>query len=291
MKLDRSRGILIVVSILPFLIGSIMGFAILENTLFSEVISSPARSYTATELVIQALISTGLGSIIVLSLFWILERRSHRGRRIIVAFIVSPIISLLFFVLGQSLLLILFKGTSNAILPALLSLGSLAVFMFSIVFIVTDAIPPLMRNLFVAFYGSIFGTFLGVAFVTSSMIVLILSIVVEDYILLRFSPAAKSMQMNERIGSDPFDYTRIKSESIAVGAGDFVVFSLISAHALLYFPIYVWFSSIALGVIGVIINVTLVLREDEPFPAIPIPALLAIYPWLIHVIGYLLIIG
>ncbi len=291
MKLGRSRGILIVVSILPFLIGTIMGFAILGNTLISEVISTPARSYTGTELIIQALISTGLGSIIVLSLFWILERRSHRGRRIIVAFIVSPIISLLFFVLGQSLLLILFKGTSNAILPALLSLGSLAVFMFSIVFIVTDAIPPLMRNLFVAFYGSIFGTFLGVAFVTSSMIVLILSIAVEDYILLRFSPAVKSMQMNERIGSDPFDYTRIQSESIAVGAGDFVVFSLISAHALLYFPIYVWFSSIALGVIGVIINVTLVLGEDEPLPAIPIPALLAIYPWLMHIIGYLLITG
>ncbi|MHA2210897.1 MAG: hypothetical protein ACXABV_17220 [Candidatus Thorarchaeota archaeon] len=287
MKLDRPRGILIVVSILPFLIGSIMGFTILGNPLFNEVFSDPARSYTLAELVIQALISTCLGSAIVLSLFWILERRSSRGRRMMVAFIVSPILSLVFFVLGQSLLLILFKGTSNAILPSLISLGSLAVFMFSIVFILIDAIPPLMRNLFAAFYGSIFGTFLGVAFVTSSMIVLILSIVVEDYLLIRFSPAAKASQLSERVGSDPFDYTRIQSESIAVGAGDFVAFSMISTHALLYFPLYVWVASMALAVIGVIINVTMVLREHEPLPGIPIPALLAIYPWLIHVIAIL----
>lgn len=291
MKLDRSRGMLIVVSILPLLIGSIMGFTILGNSLFSDVISSAARSYTAAELVIQALISICLGSLIVLSLFWMLERRSARGRRLMVAFIVSPILSLVFFVLGQSLLLILFKGTSNTILPSIISLGSLAVFMFSIVFILIDAIPPLMRNLFAAFYGSTFGTFLGVAFVTSSMMVLILSLVVEDYLLIRFSPAAKANQMSERVGSDPFDYTRIQSQSIAVGAGDFVAFSMISTHALLYFPLYVWAASVALAVLGVIINVTVFLKEHEPLPGIPIPALLAIYPWLIHILAYLPSVG
>ena len=175
MELDKSRRILIVVSVLPFIIGSIMGFAILGNPIFNEAFSSTARSYTVAEMAIQALISTCLGSVIVLSLFWILERRSARGRRMMVAFIVSPILSLVFFVLGQALLLILFKGTSNSILPSLISLGSLGVFMFSIVFIMMDAIPPLMRNLFAAFYGSVFGTFLGVAFITSSMIVLILT--------------------------------------------------------------------------------------------------------------------
>ena len=291
MKLDRSRGILILVSILPFLIGSIMGFAILGNPLFSEVISSTVRSYTVAELAVQAVISICLGSAIVLSLFWILERRSSRGRRMMVAFIVSPILSLVFFVLGQSLLLILFKGTSSTILSAIISLGSLGVFMFSIVFIMMDAIPPLMRNLFAVFYGSIFGTFLGVTFITSSMIVLILSIIVEDYLLIRFSPAAKASPMTERAGSDPFDYTRIQSESIAVGAGDFVAFSMISTHALLYFPLYVWVASFSLAVIGVIINVTFVLREHEPLPGIPIPALLAIYPWLIHLIAYLPFVG
>jgi hypothetical protein len=286
MELDKSRRILIVVSVLPFIIGSIMGFAILGNPIFNEAFSSTARSYTVAEMAIQALISTCLGSVIVLSLFWILERRSARGRRMMVAFIVSPILSLVFFVLGQALLLILFKGTSNSILPSLISLGSLGVFMFSIVFIMMDAIPPLMRNLFAAFYGSVFGTFLGVAFITSSMIVLILTLVVEDFLLIRFSPAARANRMSEKAGSDPFDYTRIQSESIAVGAGDFVAFSMISTHALLYFPIYVWAASVALAIIGVIINVAFLLREHEPLPGIPIPALLAIYPWLIYIIAY-----
>ncbi|MFX0053703.1 MAG: hypothetical protein ACFFAX_05630 [Promethearchaeota archaeon] len=287
MELDRPRRILIIVSILPFLIGSIMGFAILGNPLFNEVFSSPARTYTLAELAIQALISACLGSVIVLSLFWILERRSARGRRIMVAFIVSPILSLVFFVLGQSLLLILFKGTSNTIFPSLISLGSLGMFMFSIVFIMMDAIPPLMKSLFAAFYGSVFGTFLGVSFITSSMIVLILTLVVEDYLLIRYSPAAKADRMDEKAGSDPFDYTRIQSQSIAVGAGDFVAFSMISTHALLYLPIYVWAASMVLAVIGVIINVAFLLREHEPLPGIPIPSLLAIYPWLIQLIAYL----
>jgi hypothetical protein len=286
MELDRSRRILIVVSILPFLIGSIMGFVILGNSIFNETFSSTARDYTVAELAIQALISTCLGSAIVLSLFWILERRSARGRRIMVAFIVSPILSLVFFVLGQALLLILFKGTSHTIFPSLISLGSLGVFMFSIVFIMMDSIPPLMRNLFAAFYGSVFGTFLGVAFISSSMIVLILTIAIEDYLLIRFTPAAKANRMKEKAGSDPFDYTRIQSESIAVGAGDFVAFSMISTHALLYFPIYVWAGSMILAIIGVIINVVFLLRELEPLPGIPIPALLAIYPWLIYMIAY-----
>jgi hypothetical protein len=286
MELDRSRRILIVVSILPLVIGSIMGFVILGNSIFNETFSSTARDYTVAELAIQALISTCLGSAIVLSLFWILERRSARGRRIMVAFIVSPILSLVFFVLGQALLLILFKGTSNTIFPSLISLGSLGVFMFSIVFIMMDSIPPLMRNLFAAFYGSVFGTFLGVAFISSSMIVLILTIAIEDYLLIRFTPAAKANKLKEKAGSDPFDYTRIQSGSIAVGAGDFVAFSMISTHALLYFPIYVWAASMILAIIGVIINVVFLLRELEPLPGIPIPALLAIYPWLIYMIAY-----
>lgn len=286
MNLDKSRRILILVSILPFLIGSIMGFAILGNPIFNEAFSSTARNYTVAELAIQALISTCLGSVIVLSLFWILERRSARGRRLMVAFIVSPILSLVFFVLGQSLLLILFKGTSNTIFPSIISLGSLGVFMFSIVFIMMDAIPPLLRNLFAAFYGSVFGTFLGVAFITSSMVVLILTLVVEDFLLIRFSPASKANRMSEKAGSDPFDYTRIQSQSIAVGAGDFVAFSMISTHAFLYFPIYVWAASMFLAIIGVVINVAFLLREHEPLPGIPIPALLAIYPWLIYMIAY-----
>ena len=286
MELDRPRRNLIVVSILPLLIGSIMGFAILGNPIFNEAFSSTARTYTVAELAIQALISTCLGSAVVLSLFWILEKRSARGRRIMVAFIVSPILSVVFFVLGQSLLLILFKGTSETIFPSLLSLGSLGVLMFSIVFIMMDAIPPIMRNLFAAFYGSVFGTFLGVAFMTSSMVVLILTLIVEDFLLIRFSPAAKASRMSEKAGSDPFDYTRIQSESISVGAGDFVAFSMISTHALLYFPVYVWAASIVLAVIGVVINVAFLLREHEPLPGIPIPALLSIYPWLIYIIAY-----
>ncbi|MFX0108828.1 MAG: hypothetical protein ACFE7R_11120 [Candidatus Hodarchaeota archaeon] len=287
MELDRSRILLIIVASVPFAVGSVIGGVILDNPLFTEAILTSARSYSPAELLVQALISTGLGASIVLALFYFIQRRGSRSRRFLVAMVVSPILTVVFFVLGQALLLILFKGASNNVLPSIISFGSLAVFILSIVFIMMDAVPPLLKNGFVAFYGSIFGTFLGVSFVTSSMLVLMFSLIIEDYLLSRYSPAAEAARMVSQVGSDPFDYTRIQSQNIAVGAGDFVAFSLIAAHSLLYFPIYVWITSIALALLGIIINSTILLKEGELLPAIPLPTLLAMFPWFVHLIAYL----
>jgi hypothetical protein len=285
MKLDWSRIQLIFLGALPFVIGSVISASILTNPLFSEAILSGTRTYTPLELIIQALISMGLGSTIVFSLFYALERRGSFARRVFVAMVVSPILTLVFFVLGQALLLIMFLGATNTLLPSLLSFGSLAVFMLSIVFIVMDSVPPMLKNLFVLFYGSIFGTFLGVSFVTSSMLVLIVTLALEDWMLTRFSPATEAAKMSDQIGSDPFDYTRIQTQSVAVGAGDFIAFALISAHAYLYFPFYVWAMSTALAMLGVIINSTILAKELEPMPNIPLPALLAIIPWIVHIVA------
>lgn len=285
MKIDRSRITLILLASLPFLIGSVISASILTNPLFSETVLNPSRTYTPVELLIQAMISIGLGTTIVFVLFYSLEKRGSFARRVFVAMVVSPILTLVFFVLGQALLLIMFTGATNTILPSLLSFGSLAVFMLSIVFIVMDAVPPMLKNLFVVFYGSIFGTFLGVSFVTSSMLVLIVSLALEDWMLLRFSPAAQMETMSSQIGSDPFDYTRIQTQTVAVGAGDYIAFSLISAHAFLYFPIYVWAMSMILAMLGVIINSTIIAKEASPMPNIPLPGLMAIIPWLAHIIA------
>jgi hypothetical protein len=283
MKFTRSRNLLIILASLPFIIGSLLGMAILSNPLFSETIGN-TRTYTLPELAVQAAISVGIGVLVVLSLYYVMERRGPFARKLVVAMVVSPVLSVVFFVLGQALLLVLFKGATNSVLPSLLSVGSLGVLLFSMVFIMMDAIPQLMRNLFVAFYGSIFGTFIGISFVTSSMLVLIVCLALEDALLIRYSPASKAAKMSERPGSDPFDYTRIQSESVAVGAGDYVAFSLISAHAVLYFPIHIWLLSILLGIVGIIINVMVFLKEQEPLPGIPVPAIMAILPWMAHLI-------
>ncbi|MFW9870277.1 MAG: hypothetical protein ACFFEL_11690, partial [Candidatus Thorarchaeota archaeon] len=206
------------------------------------------------------------------------------ARRTFVSLVVSPILTVSFFIVGQSLLLLLFKDVTNSILPSVLSLASLGVLLLSFAFILMDSIPSYLRNFFVIFYGSVFGTFLGIIFITQSMFILVVSVVIEDYFLTRLSPVTDSDALVDRVGSDPFDLTMIQSQNVAVGVGDYITFSLISAHSLLFFPLYVWVLSMLLALLGVIINMTVVVRENEIHPGIPLPAILALFPWVVHIL-------
>jgi hypothetical protein len=92
--------------------------------------------------------------------------------------------------------------------------------------------------------------------------------------------------MDSSPGTDPFDDTRIQSKGVDVGAGDFVAFSLIAAHSYLYFPLYVFVMTVLLVMLGIIINATIVIRDGAPHPGIPLPAILAIFPWLVYIGWY-----
>jgi len=70
----------------------------------------------------------------------------------------------------------------------------------SFVFIMMDSVTPLMKNVFVAFYGSVFGTFLGVMSLTASMFVLVVVVVLEDFFLSLYSPAAQAATLIETRG-------------------------------------------------------------------------------------------
>lgn len=288
MELNRTHLILITISALPLLIGSGFAFLVLESSDIGAVIRT-SQSYSLADLIMQAIVTTALGILVVLSLFWVLNRRGRGAQKLVVAFVISPILFFVSIFLGESFLLILFKGTNN-IFSGLILIISLAVSMLSIVMILMDAISPALKNLFVVFYGSIFGIFLGITMVTSTMLVLVISLVIEDFFLTRFSPVAESAKISGAIGADPFDYTRIETQRVSVGVGDYVAYSLISAHTFVFFPFHVWIMSMLLAVTGVVINVTVIAKEDEILPAIPLPASLAIFPWIVHILAMTLIV-
>ncbi|MHA2023880.1 MAG: hypothetical protein ACTSWQ_09490 [Candidatus Thorarchaeota archaeon] len=284
MKIDRTRLSLIGVSTLPLFVGALLAGMLLDSTLVGEVLANNSRFYTIEQILLQTGVSTGLGTLVVFSLFYIIQKRGPSSKRTIVAFVVSPILTASFFIFGQSLFLLLFKGSTPSLYPSLISIASLGVLFMSFIFIIMDSVPPTLKNLFVIFYGSVFGTFLGVISITTSMFVLVISIVLEDYFLTTHAPAAKDAMMIDTVGDDPFDYARIQSRGAAVGVGDYISFSLISAHSLLFFPIHVWVMSILLAVVGITINATIIAKENEVLPGIPLPAILALFPWAIHLI-------
>ncbi len=282
MRIDKTRLSLVVVSALPLFVGTMLAAMLLDSALIGEVVANNSRIFTIEEILLQSGVSIGLGTLIVFSLFYIIEKRGPGTRRTIVALVVSPILTASFFLLGQSLLLILFKGSTPSLLPSILSIASISVLLMSFIFIIVDSVPPIMKNLFVVFYGSVFGTFLGVIFITASMFVLVISVVFEDYFLTKHAPAAKVVAMIDTPGDDPFDYARIQSKGAAVGVGDYIAFSLISAHSLIFFPIHVWAMSILLALVGIIINATIIAKENEILPGIPLPGILALFPWAVH---------
>lgn len=284
MKISKVRLNLIIVSILPLIIGALLAYMLLSSALVGEVVASNSRDFSIQSIIIQSLVSTGLGSAIVLAIFYTIQKRGPGTKRVLVAMVVSPLLTASFFILGQSLLLILFKSTTPSILPSIISLASLGVLLMSFIFIIMDSVPPVLKNLFVIFYGSIFGTFLGVIFITASMFVLVISLVFEDYFLARYAPSAQDVVLSDIPGEDPFDFTRIQSKNIAVGVGDYMAFSLISAHSLLFFPIHVWVMSTFLAILGIVINATVFVNENEILPGIPLPAILALFPWVVHLL-------
>ncbi|MBE0527387.1 MAG: hypothetical protein IH631_10620 [Candidatus Thorarchaeota archaeon] len=288
MKIDRTRLSLIVVSALPLFVGALLAGMLLDSALVGEVLTNNSRLFTIEEILIQTAVSSGLGSLIVFSLFYIIEKRGPGAKRTIVALVVSPILTASFFLLGQSLLLILFKGSTPSLLPVILSIATMGVLLMSFIFIIMDSVPPIMKNLFVVFYGSVFGTFLGVIFITASMFVLVISVVLEDYFLTKHAPAAQDALLIASPGEDPFDYARIQSKGAAVGVGDYIAFSLISAHSLIFFPIHVWVMSVSLAILGIIINATIIAKENEILSGIPLPAILALFPWVIHLVAMVL---
>ncbi|MHA1960845.1 MAG: hypothetical protein ACW99U_11465 [Candidatus Thorarchaeota archaeon] len=288
MNLERDRLLLITISALPLALGSLVASAIVDSTLVGNIVGS-LPDFTPQQIIIQAIVSTILGAVVVFSLFWLMSRRGKRTKKFVVALVVSPILFFVSIFIGQAFLLILFKGSTDP-LQGLVLVASLAVSLLSIALIVVDALPNMLRNVFVAFYGSVFGIFMGVTIVTSSMFVLVFTLVVEDHFLTKYSPVPETATLSGKIGKDPFDYTRIQSDRVAIGVGDYVAFSLIAAHAFIFFPIYVWLMSVLLALVGIVINISVLAEEGKILPAIPLPGLLALFPWAVH-IGTLILFG
>ncbi|NWF97245.1 MAG: hypothetical protein HXY34_13995 [Candidatus Thorarchaeota archaeon] len=280
---DRKR--LLLLSSLPLIIGTLIANgAVSAGTLGQQ---GQAHELTIGAAVLQAAISTLVGMLVVLSLRWVLQ--SNRGaRRLAVALLVSPMLGFVSIFIGQSLLLVMFKGAAGVFESVVLVL-SLGVSMISIVLLLTDVIPPMLRNFFVAFYGCIFGTFLAITMVTSTMIVLVLSLAIEDVALTRYNPAAHPEFMVDAVGSDPFDYTRVQSQGVTVGVGDYVTFSLVASHGFVFFPGYVWLMSVLLALLGFAVNTLVLAEEGKSLPAIPLPALLSVFPWLVHMVTFALL--
>lgn len=287
MKLEKSN--IVIITALPLFIGSALTFLVFDTSLLGNMVAHVPQPRNVIELFTTSLIFTGIAMFVVFSMFFILERRSMEARKAVATAVAAPVFLFSSVFLGQTILLVLFKGANqlNLLIYGIISFGSIAFSMFSLVLIVADVAPTSLKNMFVIIYGGSFGTFLGMVVPTSTMLVVIPAIIFEDWFLTK---RILSKKKPESWTGDPFRHTQVETRSATIGFGDFIVYALLASHALSYFPMFVWICSLALAITGMSVNVYLLASEDRVIPAIPIPAFLALFPWIVHLTTLIFIV-
>jgi hypothetical protein len=276
-------------SSMPLWLGSVLALMVLDVSMIGSIVTRVPQPDNPIQLITTSLVFTIMALVIVFSLYLVLERKGLRARKLVATAISTPIFFFSSIFMGQTTLLLLFKGSSSGfvILYWIVLFASLGTSMFLLVLMVADAVPSSMKNFFVILYGSLFGTFLGMIMPTFTNFIVIPAVIIEDWLLIsRISSTNKKLSHSV----DPFKDTGVKIRSATIGFGDFVIYALLAAHALSYFPIFVWICSVSLALTGIAVNVLLLASKRSILPAIPLPAILAIVPWLVHLTTFTFII-
>lgn len=265
------------ISLIPIFIGGSLVFMVSGSFLVPEHPSPIPQGMTLFEIFYTTLISVIFGMLVVFFIYFILIKR-HKADHLVVAAIMSPIIFITTIFSGNTLLLILFKSaTPNPFLYMIVSFLSIYLTILSFALIMTDILPNSLKNLFVIAYSSIFGTFLGISLPTFTMFFILLVLVIEDYLLISRMPP---ITYEDKI-HDAYSYTQITYNNILIGAGDFVVYSVISSHTMLYFGLAIWlFVSLCL-IIGIYISLRNLGKSKKYIPALPIPVGITLVLWVL----------
>ena len=271
---------IIEISLIPILIGGLIVYAISGSFLVPSHPTPIPPGMSLSELIISTIASVVLGVLVVFFMYLLINKRK-KIENLVVATIMSPIIFITTVFLGNTLLLILFKGaTPNPLFYMVVAFISIYFTLFSFAFILTDTLPYNLRNIFVIAYSSIFGTFLGISLPTITMVVILVVLILEDYLLLSKMPHID----RDDTKYDPYSYIRITLKSIVMGGGDFIVYSIVSSHTMLYFGVFLWLITVFLLIFGIWFSLKYLQKGNLYIPALPVPVGLSLILWVIFFI-------
>ncbi|MFX1317945.1 MAG: hypothetical protein ACFE9D_01180 [Promethearchaeota archaeon] len=247
---------------------------ILANPLLQPGIFPPTMDVFQTLLVLFVIGFTG--GLATFFTFLIFQRGSERVHRILIAAFVSPLFFILTVFIGQAIfLLLLFQGLSFLHL-SLLALASIMFSAFSIVFIFTDALGELARNILFAGYGIILGVFLAVNFTWVISLAILLILAAQDtFFAIRLGPTMIEADRKHHVRTA---FTFVIGP-LVMGVGDLIVYAALVAYAFRYLGWF--FSGLAFVAItiGCLLNTQIVARyPNRAIPGLPVPMICALVP-------------
>jgi hypothetical protein len=257
---------------------STIGISILfvSNFIKTGMLNSlPTLSGSVYEQFTWTLSLTLLGLLGVTILYWFTSRERDFELRVILAIIVAPTSAILVIILSQTVLLIVAKAVSTLI-ASIIVLLSLYVAVFSVVFILSDALPVRVRNFVFIIYGALLGSFISLLIPTISLVTILASVAVYDLIIFNsgwMSALTDVLKGSKRHGSRMSYY----SEEIEMGLGELIFYSFIPAHVTAYYGPEMLYMTLLMTGIGIFLNLWM-LNRSGMIAGLPAPIFLGLSP-------------
>ncbi|MFX1508680.1 MAG: hypothetical protein ACFFBR_00100 [Promethearchaeota archaeon] len=228
------------------------------------------------ETIIALLVIALVGGVATFATFLVFQRGSETLHRIIIAAFISPLFFILTVFIGQAIFLVLlFQGLTNLHL-SMIALASIMFSAFSMVFIFTDALGMMGRNVLFTIYGIILGVFIATNFTWVISMALLVILAIQDTIFaIRLGPTI--------VDADPQRHARAAFTFVIgpliIGVGDLIVYAALVSYALRYVGWTFAILTFAAVLTGCLINTQIVVkRPNQVIPGLPIPLLCALLP-------------
>jgi len=228
------------------------------------------------ETIIVLLIIAVVGGVATFATFQVFQHGSETLHRVIIAAFISPLFFILTVFMGQAIFLVLlFQGLTNLHL-SLIALASIMFSSFAIVFIFSDALGVMGRNVLFTLYGIILGVFIATNFTWVISLALLVILAVQDTIFaMKLGPTI--------IGADPHRHARSAFTFVVgpliIGVGDLIVYAALVAYTLRYIGWTFAALTFIAVLIGCLINTQIVVkRPNQVIPGLPIPLICALIP-------------
>lgn len=222
-----------------------------------------------------------LGLLGLTGLYWLISKHKDFELRVLFAIIVAPTSAILVIVLSQTLLMVIAK-TVSSLMVTITVLISLYVAIFSVVFILSNALSTSVRNFIFILYGALLGSFLSLLLPTISLVFLLIAVALYDLVMLNskwlmniFRDPVLSRGISSRFG--------YVGHSVEMGIGELIFYSFIPAHVEAYYDLPLLVPTLAMTLAGVLVNLWILNRKGY-LAGLPAPIFLGLVPLVLFLV-------
>jgi hypothetical protein len=234
----------------------------------------------AVEQIVWTVSLSLVGLLGVVLLYWLARSRRGFEARVLVALVVAPTSAILVVIVSQTVLMVVAKAVSSW-MTSIIVLVSLYVSVFSMIFIISNALSTRTRNFVFIVYGSLLGSFISLVLPTVSLVVMLVVVAVFDLVLLNTRWVVDAVKVfGSRARSAGVGYV---GEGVELGMGELIFYSFLPAHVEAYYGEGLLLVTLLMIALGVLLNLW-ILGKRGVIAGLPAPIFLGLAPLVVYLI-------